>query len=86
MKAASYLLLPSLQRKLMRVRAGLGKDLILKEAETLFPTVRPFLICEVHDETNAAFVTGWLNEQNYQSRRLENESSFPRYIYASPLS
>jgi hypothetical protein len=52
----------------------------------LFCTVRPPLICEIHDEVNAAFVTRWLSEKNYQSRWLEDQPGFPRYLYASPLS
>jgi FkbM family methyltransferase len=58
----------------------------LKGAEMLFRTVRPPLICEIHDEVNAAFITRWLSEKNYQSRWLEDQPGFPRYLYASPLS
>lgn len=56
----------------------------LKGAEMLFRTVRPPLVCEVHDEANAAFVTRWLQDRNYQSRWLEDEVRYPRSLYASP--
>lgn len=59
---------------------------VLKGAQTLFRTARPLLICEIHDAANAAFVTSWLEGQNYQSRWLEDGTGFPRYLYASPVS
>lgn len=55
----------------------------LKGAEVLFGTARPPLICEVHDEANAAFVARWLAEKNYQSRWLEDPVRFPCSLYAS---
>lgn len=58
----------------------------LKGAEMLFGTFRPSLICEVHDESNAAFVTRWLKERNYQTCWLEDQASFPRSLHASPRS
>lgn len=57
---------------------------VLKGAEMLFRTIRPLLLCELHDETNAAFVTGWLNEKGYCSRWLESRVGFPRHLHASP--
>jgi len=57
---------------------------VLKGAEMLFRTIRPLLVCEIHDEANAAFVTGWLNEKGYLSRWLESRVGFPRHLYASP--
>jgi FkbM family methyltransferase len=58
----------------------------LKGAEMLFRTVRPTLICEIHDELNAAFIMRWLDEKSYQSRWLEDPVGFPRFLYASPRS
>jgi hypothetical protein len=57
---------------------------VLKGAEMLFRTIRPLLVCEIHDEANATFVTGWLNEKGYHSRWLESRVGFPRHLYASP--
>lgn len=59
---------------------------VLKGAETLFSTIRPPLVCEIHDEANAASVTHWLDNNQYQCSWLADQSSFPRFLYAAPLS
>jgi FkbM family methyltransferase len=57
---------------------------VLKGADRLFRTFRPYLLCEIHDEQNASFAEIWLRERNYTCTWLDQESSFPRHLFASP--
>jgi FkbM family methyltransferase len=57
---------------------------VLKGADRLFRICRPDLLCEIHDEQNASFVEIWLRERGYTCTWLDQESSFPRHLFASP--
>jgi FkbM family methyltransferase len=59
---------------------------VLRGANQLFRMHRPHVLCEVHDDTNAAFVQSWLNEQRYSFRWIEVEPAFPRHLLAWPRS
>lgn len=74
---------------------GTGPDLIkldvegaesdvFRGAEKVFRTHRPSVLCEVHDETNAAFIRNWLNERRYSFRWIEPETAYPRHFLALP--
>jgi FkbM family methyltransferase len=57
---------------------------VLKGAIRIFETVRPVLICEVHDELNATFVGKWLGDRSYAVRWLTHTQTFPRQLIAWP--
>jgi FkbM family methyltransferase len=57
---------------------------VLKGAEGLFRRNHPVLLCEVHDEPNAHFVQGWLQQRNYQCQWLQTAEAFPRHLLATP--
>lgn len=57
---------------------------VLRGADRLFRTSRIRLLCEVHDDTNAAFAHKWLKERGYGCRWIEKEPSFPRHLLAWP--
>lgn len=57
---------------------------VLKGAGRIFESVRPLLICEIHDEANAQFAWQWLQDRGYGCVWLEKESGFPRHLLASP--
>jgi FkbM family methyltransferase len=55
---------------------------VLRGADRLFRMKRPRLLCEVHDESNAAFAQDWLKERDYNCRWVEAEGNFPRHLFA----
>ncbi len=57
---------------------------VLRGADRTFRTVRPVLLCEIHDEENAQFSQEWLRERDYDCLWLEDEPIFPRHMLASP--
>lgn len=57
---------------------------VLKGADGLFVGVRPYLVCEIHDEANSVFIQSWLSGKNYTFRWLSGTDSFPRHFVASP--
>jgi FkbM family methyltransferase len=68
---------------LVKVDVEGAESVVLQGADRLFRTSRPHLLCEVHDELNAAFISGWLKERSYSWRWIE-EDLFPRHLLASP--
>ncbi len=57
---------------------------VLKGAARIFESVRPLLICEVHDELNATFICPWLRERSYSVKWLGQTQIFPRQLIAWP--
>lgn len=55
---------------------------VLRGADRLFRSYRPHLLCEVHDDSNAAFVEGWLKERGYACSWIEEEALYPRHLLA----
>lgn len=58
---------------------------VLKGADNLFRTVRPQLVCEVHDASNAEFACAWLRARGYGLRWLDNERSSTRHVLGLPV-
>jgi len=58
---------------------------VLKGAERLFQTARPFLICEIHDMANERFITAWLERKKYAIEWLDSASVFPHQVFATPM-
>jgi len=56
---------------------------VLRGADRVFRTIRPGLLCEVHDHANAAFVEEWLKERSYEYAWIE-EGAFPKHLLAWP--
>lgn len=57
---------------------------VLKGALQIFQSVRPFLICEIHDEENEKFICSWLEDRKYAMRWSEAAQLFPRQLFAWP--
>jgi len=57
---------------------------VLKGAEALFNRCRPSVICEVHDASNALFVSDWLEKRGYSVEHIGNRSEYPAHLIASP--
>jgi FkbM family methyltransferase len=57
----------------------------LSGAERLFQSMRPLLICEIHDMANEKFIKAWLEEKNYTIEWLDSPSVFPHQIFARPI-
>ena len=57
---------------------------VLKGAERLFRTVRPILLCEIHDDANSRFAQEWLMQRSYSCDWLEGQATFPRHLLAVP--
>jgi len=57
---------------------------VLKGARRTFQTVRPLLICEVHDAVNERFILPWLGERCYVTKWLEPTQAYPRQLFAWP--
>lgn len=58
---------------------------VLKGATRIFESVRPLLICEVHDELNATFICAWLKERRYAVEWVKQSQTFPRQLIAWPV-
>jgi len=72
------------QPSLVKMDVEGAESEVLKGADRLLCTGRPYLLCEIHDEQNASFAETWLRERNYTCTWLEKEASFPRHLFASP--
>jgi FkbM family methyltransferase len=57
---------------------------VLKGAVRIFESVRPLLICEVHDAINEEFVTSWLEGKKYRTQWLGSSTQFPRQLFGWP--
>lgn len=57
---------------------------VLKGSDSVFRSVRPLVLCELHDAQNESFVGSWLVERGYQLTWLETGDSFPKHLYAAP--
>jgi FkbM family methyltransferase len=68
---------------LVKIDVEGAESRVLQGADHLFRKYRPHLLCEVHDHSNAVFVSGWLNERGYNCRWIEEEL-FPRHLLAWP--
>jgi FkbM family methyltransferase len=70
--------------KLVKIDVEGAESGVLQGADYLFRRYHPRLLCEIHDDSNAAFVSGWLNERGYNCRWVEKEELFPRHLLAWP--
>jgi FkbM family methyltransferase len=57
---------------------------VFKGARRTFESVRPLVICEVHDADNEEFILAWLGEKHYGMSWLEPTQDFPRQLFAWP--
>jgi FkbM family methyltransferase len=57
---------------------------VFKGSEELFLRRRPSVICEVHDEANAEFVSSWLKRKQYSVRFIEDRAEYPAHLIATP--
>ena len=57
---------------------------VLKGAEELLDRFRPEVICEVHDVTNASFVSDWFERKSYSVEYIGNRSAYPAHLVAKP--
>jgi FkbM family methyltransferase len=57
---------------------------VMKGAIRVFESLRPFLICEVHDDMNEKFICPWLRERCYLMNWSEPADVFPRQLFAWP--
>jgi FkbM family methyltransferase len=72
------------QPNLVKMDVEGAESEVLKGADQLFLTCRPYLLCEIHDEQNASFSKVWLEEHGYTLTWFGQESSYPRHLFASP--
>jgi FkbM family methyltransferase len=55
---------------------------VLRGSEEIFSSIRPALICEVHNEQAGQNVTRWLEEREYTFKWLQDSIRFPRHVLA----
>ena len=55
---------------------------VLKGAQELVDLCRPAIICEVHDATNAAFVSNWLKGAGYSVQVMDDGGVYPAHLLA----
>jgi FkbM family methyltransferase len=72
------------QPTLVKIDVEGGESEVLKGADHMFRTSRPYLLCEIHDDSNACFTEKWLKERSYNCRWLGEDVSYPRHLFASP--
>lgn len=61
-----------------------GEDAVLEGSNSLFSSVKPILICEIHNSQACLNVTQWLSGRNYSYIWLEESEKFPRHLLAKP--
>jgi|SRR5271156_4225603 len=69
---------------LLKIDVEGAESSVLQGADHLFRRFRPRLLCEIHDDSNALFVSEWLNERGYNCRWIEEKELFPRHLLALP--
>jgi FkbM family methyltransferase len=57
---------------------------VLEGGDRLFSSVKPLLICEVHNGEACLDVTQWLSKREYSYVWLESSEKFPRHLLAKP--
>ncbi len=73
----------SLQPGIIKLDVEGAESDVLRGADHIFRAFRPVLLCEVHDDANAAFAQEWLKERHYEHIWIE-EGSFPKHLLAWP--
>lgn len=68
----------------MKIDVEGAESEVLKGGQRTFQTVRPLLICEVHDAVNERFILPWLRERGYVTKWLEATQVYPRQLFAWP--
>jgi FkbM family methyltransferase len=61
-----------------------AEDAVLEGSDSLFSSVKPILICEIHNSEACLNVTLWLSKRNYSYVWLEASEKFPRHLIAKP--
>jgi FkbM family methyltransferase len=61
-----------------------GECEVLKGAEELFSRSRPVLLCEVHHEKAAQWITKWLVQKGYVAEWRVPEELYPRLLLGQP--
>lgn len=69
---------------LVKVDVEGGEMEVLRGAEHIFRTTRPFLLCEIHDRRAADETTQWLTERGYCYQWLPGGAEFPGHLFAEP--
>jgi FkbM family methyltransferase len=72
------------QPDLIKIDVEGAESEVLKGADQLFRSRRPYVLCEIHDQQNALFAEVWLAEHGYAFSWFGQEFSFPRHLFASP--
>lgn len=61
-----------------------GECEVLKGARQMFSRVRPALVCEVHGQEAANWISNWLTEVEYVAEWHVPGELFPRLLFAQP--
>jgi FkbM family methyltransferase len=61
-----------------------SESAVFSGAEQLFERCHPNVICEVHDEPNASFVSDWFERRRYIVEYLGNCVNYPAHFLARP--
>ncbi|PYV66518.1 MAG: hypothetical protein DMG96_42120 [Acidobacteria bacterium] len=69
---------------LIKVDVEGSESEVFSGAEQLFERCHPNVICEVHDESNASFVSDWLERRRYVVEYLGNCPNYPAHLVAKP--
>ncbi len=67
---------------LLKIDVEGAEAAVLLGSEEIFRSIKPALICEVHNEQAAQDVTRWLADREYAFEWLQDSSSFPRHLVA----
>jgi FkbM family methyltransferase len=72
--------------RLVKIDVEGAESDVLKGADQVFRTARPYVLCEVHDSANAEFIEPWIRERGYLFQWIDEGGRWPRHFLASPQS
>jgi FkbM family methyltransferase len=71
--------------QLIKIDVEGGEYEVLRGGHSVFATLRPLLIIEIHHQTAAEQITAWLDEYQYKARWNMPEQKFPICLFAWPI-
>jgi FkbM family methyltransferase len=74
----------NIQPTLIKVDVEGSESEVFSGAEQLFERCHPNVICEVHDEPNATFVSDWFERRRYVVEYIGNRANYPVHLVANP--